>query len=697
MRKRNEEQFSGDEFRSVSEYKSFAAEQYGKPLEIGARAPETKATPPETQFGNTSAPKQSDLPKTDAGKRRASVKDFLNKITETATSTVGTAATVVAAAATVAVCTSLFVPAPQVNLLTLDVGADYVSYVLQVDELQDDVDYDIVVSSPYHTFVQEEVVAGENVNFITELRPFYEYTLTLIGKSDDALGKTIYFEQKFYTGTGAEPQAVITLEERRADGVVAVDYSIYVSDPLSLSNQYLVRAFYENEIILEDVWSDEIIRDGTISGWYDGEIFFEIYADVDGELRQAGSQSIVVSPPERPPNPTFTLGTETELVGIDTFTVEYAFTDVHTLLQVDKAVFRITYDGGDYEETVLTPTMDGAAKLQVAIPADVTEFTVQPTLYVSTAQGLEWQVETAAQTYAAGYQVSLWQTQVGAPDLYMGERTLTLQFYTHLPTDSRLLVTDPTGTSVEVYDGYYYETFPESGGEYTYQAVDANETPLTETASRTVILPENLPTGDDYTFNYLNAGDILETYNEDGTINLYGDLGFTTTNEEVFYEILFTGEGETIVHRSQDQALMLENIPAGWYGVTYYVIYEQDGIRYELFYVSVSGTTGQMSGEPSLWIEDGAVQIQLYEWVDHQETLGLVVDGTERITLSLSDFTADEYGDLFYTYIPPAGTTTIGLEVYLTTQTDAYEQLIADGVPVKGSIYKQVILEETVA
>ena len=150
MQNRNDEFFTGEEFRGQTEYKFMRAEQYINASEVGARAPEAQETAPETQFGNEQGkPRQkpSEALSTKSGKRRASVKDFLTKITESATSTVGTTVAAVGVVATVAVCGSLYVPPPKVNLLSLDVGAEYVSYVVQIDELQENVDYDIVVEN----------------------------------------------------------------------------------------------------------------------------------------------------------------------------------------------------------------------------------------------------------------------------------------------------------------------------------------------------------------------------------------------------------------------------------------------------------------------------------------------------------------------------------------------------------------------
>ena len=128
-----------------------------------------------------------------------------------------------------------------------------------------------------------------------------------MGKTEDALGQTVFFEQSFYTGTGAEPKAFIDLMQTEQEVGNTIDYSLYVSDPLSLSNRYLVRAFYENELILEESWTGQTTYEGSIPVSVEGEVLFSVYADINGELRLAGEKTVVATLPEGLPirNPQF--------------------------------------------------------------------------------------------------------------------------------------------------------------------------------------------------------------------------------------------------------------------------------------------------------------------------------------------------------------------------------------------------------
>ncbi len=696
MRKKNEELFAADELYSVSEYKPFRAEQYINVSEVAARAPETQPTPPETQFGNERhsgiKPKRSDSPSTQGGRRRASVKDFLSKLTETATSTVGTTVAVVGAAATVAICGSIYVPAPHVSLISLDVGADCVECVLDISELQENVDYDIVVSNAYHTFTQEEVTSGENVCFINELKPFYEYTLSVVGKTDDALGKTVYFEQSFYTGTGAEPKAFIDLTQRELDGESVIDYSLYVSDPLLLSNQYLVRAFYENEVILEESWTGQTTYEGSIPVYMEGKIFFSVYADLDGELRLVGEKSILSeAAPMRGPN--IALRTDTELVEGGLFAVFYDISDENEQWRLERAIFHIAYDDSAYDVEMSSRALYEEGMLPVEIPADVTEFTVSADVFSVTKTGEERQISLQPQVYAAPHQVVLAEKKIYTDD-YSDDKILTLRFFTHLPTGVTLWLTDTsTGDSTEITDSEYSETLTESARTFSYQALDEQGNVLIDEQTCTINVASSLPS---FEFNYTNPGDYVETYNKDGTINLYTNVGFACDDENVYYEIVYYGgEISERVYRSRDPHVAFENMPDQEYYLVYYVIYEWEGVRYVLQRIAVSGNTGQdVRSYVDITVTEATVQVSLSSSVVLQGDAVIVVNGSERRTVAFADFVENQYG-LLYSFDAGVEIVSVTVEMAATHQMKVYEQLLAQGSEMQGSVYEAILWEYT--
>ena len=143
--------------------------------------------------------------------------------------------------------------------------------------------------------------------------------------------------------------------------------------------------------------------------------------------------------------------------------------------------------------------------------------------------------------------------------------------------------------------------------------------------------------------------------------------------------------------------MVLEGIENHEYGVVYSVIFEQDGVRYELMNTPVSGTTGQaIYDQPSMTVADGKLTLVLSQYIDHGEMVDLIFNDTERVSIAVSDFAVNGDGNLGYVYTLPSGVTTVRLEIDATIQKDYYEQLIAGGMEIKGTIYKQIILEETV-
>lgn len=700
MRTHNDEFFSGEEFRKQTEYKIIRAEQYINVSEVAARAPEAMPSPPETQFGNErpSEPKKksSELPSTQSGRRRASVKDFLSKITETATSTVGTTVAVIGAAATVAVCGSIYAPAPHVSLISLDVGADCVEYVLALDELQENVDYDIVVSNAYHTFTQTEVTAGENTCFINQLKPFYEYTLSVVGKTEDALGQTVYFEQSFYTGTGAEPKAFIDLMQTEQEVGNTIDYSLYVSDPLSLSNRYLVRAFYENELILEESWTGQTTYEGSIPVSVEGEVLFSVYADINGELRLAGEKTVVATLPEVLPirNPQFILLEEAALAGTDVFSVPYEIRDLDEQWQLQAATFHVAYNGGEYDIEQSAFLLSKLGAVSVEIPADVTEFTLSAELSALSEDGETWQGVVQPQSYAAPHQVVLAEKEVFDASQYNEGRTLTLRFFTHLPEGTTLSVTDTaTGVATEAAYGEYSETLTASEKNFIYQVLDEQGNVFIGEQSCSISFVEDKPT---FTLNYTNPGYYLETYNEDGTINLYTDVQFACDDERVHYELVYYSDSvPEQVYRSRDPLVALENLPNEMYYLIYYVVYEQDGVRYVIGYVPVSGNTGHfVESNVSLTAAGSTVELSIYDNVVWQGDVVLTINGTQKISLTASDFVKEE-DQYVYSFTADTEIVSATIEMLASSQTQGYETLSGAGFTIHGSIYKQLLLEYT--
>ena len=116
-------------------------------------------------------------------------------VTGTATVVVGAAAAVVAFNAT-----SKAQPTMKVN--SLDSGSSFVHYNLEINNLDLDKDYDIIIRNDSHSF-KFDCVNGINDKYVYNLKPGLEYSLTLVGYNE-LLGEIPYASKTFYTSKSEE-------------------------------------------------------------------------------------------------------------------------------------------------------------------------------------------------------------------------------------------------------------------------------------------------------------------------------------------------------------------------------------------------------------------------------------------------------------------------------------------------------------
>lgn len=183
----NGEFYNSKEYNSVSEYAQFPAELYIKPKEENKSGNET------ADLGKEATTLQR---KTNAKAENGNHKTLVDKIFNSI-KTVATTATVAATA--LVVTTSFVTNAPKVDLVSLNCGADYVEYELEIDELQEDVAYSIVISAP--TQEESKTPLTGNGNYkrrIDGLKPNWEYTLEVVSE-DAILGEVTHYQVKFQT------------------------------------------------------------------------------------------------------------------------------------------------------------------------------------------------------------------------------------------------------------------------------------------------------------------------------------------------------------------------------------------------------------------------------------------------------------------------------------------------------------------
>jgi len=183
----------------------------------------------------------------------------------TSTSTVLVATTVITAAAVAVIATSALVlkMEPTVDLLTLDVGANYVEYALDISDLDDSYTWDIKISNDTYSYKQVIDEEGSYSDRLTNLNPGLYYTLEVEANLGD-YGYKSYYTKSFYTSTDTTPKALIDVsEEANYDtGLYSLSYDVYVSDYKKKTSNTRFDIYFDDEIYQ----SNEEVIDYSING-----------------------------------------------------------------------------------------------------------------------------------------------------------------------------------------------------------------------------------------------------------------------------------------------------------------------------------------------------------------------------------------------------------------------------------------------
>ena len=182
-----------DEINKTKEYQNFEAVQsYIIKNEAHTSKNETLIT---EEYGNSDKTKKTITNKKDKG----IFKKLIQKVSEAASSLAGgIAATASVAIASVIIMTSVLIRSPNIELLDLVVGYDYVSYNLYIDEMDESLNYYSVVSNNFETH-EFELYEGENKNTVYNLMHDMEYDLYVVGINEDGSEEVKYFNKTFYT------------------------------------------------------------------------------------------------------------------------------------------------------------------------------------------------------------------------------------------------------------------------------------------------------------------------------------------------------------------------------------------------------------------------------------------------------------------------------------------------------------------
>ena len=251
----NGEFYDSKEYNSVSEYAQFPAELYIKPKEENKSGNET------ADLGKEATTLQR---KTNAKAENGNHKTLVDKIFNSI-KTVATTATVAATA--LVVTTSFVTNAPKVDLVSLNCGADYVEYELEIDELQEDVAYSIVISAP--TQEESKTPLTGNGNYkrrIDGLKPNWEYTLSVVSE-DTILGEVTHYQIKFQTlkyVDNEEPPPIVNVSNVEISGLDEIQI-YFTTENVNENSEITLNITYGDSTDKDLVLTDTDLENGYVT------------------------------------------------------------------------------------------------------------------------------------------------------------------------------------------------------------------------------------------------------------------------------------------------------------------------------------------------------------------------------------------------------------------------------------------------
>ncbi len=671
----NKEFYSSDEFKSAPEYKRFEAEVYKKPNEFKNTAPEFADNGPESKF-TTPPSEETEKAKKPENKRLRAVKSF-RQFSETATKVLGTATGTIAAAATVViVCSTIFAPSPTAKMHSFEVGANYVIYSLELSDLDEDIDYDIVISNPYDSFVHKDVHVGLNENYVVGLRAFQSYTLSLVGKGDGASGTVTYYEKTFYT----DPDKAWVDEHYDAwfEASTLDETSVIWGET---EHELVLPVFFEAEwdsgfgyhAILLNERNEEVAR-------YEGvesSPVFVVDADVGKlsvryeKVRLLEGTDFVyetyLSDGEIDLTPTTVeLSQTVELIAHNSYRIPYR---VNGSLGENPDYYFVPYvNGQETGDDVWELFTDKENSAYVYLTEYPEEFSFYLELCYYAPYGNQFR------TVRSNELVYRPETQliVDGYVTHVNSSMLIFDFGYHAPSGSYVSIVDEeTGEETKFYGGTF--ELPVQRNErysFTYALTDENGKLLTE--RQRLDVDTSVALGG-YQISPRNPGELLVTKNPDGTCNLFIDLNFSSDDANVYYEITVVASATPYVYRSKENFAVIKNLPEDLYSVRYDVYYDTgDGQKHMIYNYFPSGTTEHLPWDHSFTQEDSTLNVTISEKILFRDELTVRFDNGKTHNFRKEDMQLID-GEYVYSLELPEGAYNAVLIYYGNKAKEAYE------------------------
>ena len=220
----------------------------------------------------------------------------------TSTSAVLVATSVITVAAVAVIATSALVLniKPNIDLVSFDVGCNYVLYDMNVTNLDMSYTWDVKVSNDSYTFKEVISEDGNISNRLIDLTPGLYYTLEVEADLGDYGYKTFY-SKSFITSNDKKPKASFDIDVNPdyENGFYPVMYNIYVSDYNKESSNTRLEVYFDKELYYTDYEINDSYFLNTISDVADETtIGFKCYTTYKGNEILIGEYEYEVDYPD---------------------------------------------------------------------------------------------------------------------------------------------------------------------------------------------------------------------------------------------------------------------------------------------------------------------------------------------------------------------------------------------------------------
>ncbi|MBQ4108089.1 MAG: hypothetical protein IJC80_01670 [Clostridia bacterium] len=646
------------ENKSAPEYKEFKAELYEKKNEYFSGAPEVKRFDVES-FDHSPIDKKSEdedkKKKIGQVKQKEKTRTRLQKIldnvsktaTKVATTVVGVAAVGVGAVIALSPLFSPSKPTPiDVSLNDFVVGGNYAAYELEISELSPDIDYDIVISDGKDELINEEVLNGTNSELVVGLDTDTKYTLSVVSEENGE--RAVHYEKAFKTnGTQIihdEYQAVfkepqfndVTVEWLSEENkfTIPIHFESH-SDP---NYRYRVSLLDENQgVISSYIGAESSVSLSAPPSCERAFILYEPIYYADGfeySYSSKRSPEFYLAPPE------IILG-DKQLSEPNSYRINYKIsTELHNELYSD--IF-FTANGEDAGQGYIWNINEYNSHV-VSFSEPTLEFDLEATVTYEAPYGGNLRTVTAKRSYKN-------ELEFTDKAYYSFEYAEAVFSFNYSNADGYVLLRNESSATEEklAFGTYYYSLSSQTA--YTYALYSGDDQRLSE--EKTVSFTP-LDTKPSYDFNYLNPSDLLITYNDDGTINIYNDTKFSCDDPNVYYEIYYRSVSHEYVCESWRPFVGCENLEFGSYSVEYRIFYsDESGAKYELQRIVPSGDVHpSINSYVRLNIPNSSTVIFEFNDLIYNGDIIATVDGKEYVFTG-DDIKPSEHSDkmLPYCYI----------------------------------------------